>query len=42
MNTNSILLGTLSSPTVTVTETTSDMTCNSARLADATLGRVQL
>ena len=42
INTNSILLGSLSSPTVTVTERTSEMTCNSAIIADATSGRAQL
>ena len=42
INTNSILLGSLSSPTLTVRETTSEMTCNSAIIADATSGREQL
>ena len=42
MSTNSTLLGSLSSPAVIVTETTSEMTCNSVRLGDATSGRVQL
>ena len=42
INTNSILLGSLSSPTSTVRETTSELTCNSAIIADATSGREQL
>ena len=42
INTNSTLLGSLSSPTVTVTETTSEMICKSAIIADATPGRQQL
>ena len=42
MNTNSILLGSLSSTTGTVTETTREMTCKSATIADSTSGRAQL
>ena len=42
INTNSILLGSLSSPTVTVTERTNEMTSNTAMIADATSGKVQL
>ena len=41
INTNSILLGSLSSPTLTVRET-SEMACNSAITVDATSGREQL
>ena len=39
INTNSILLGSLSSPTSTIREKTSIMTCKSAIIADATSGR---
>ena len=42
VNTNSILLGSLFSPTSTVREKTSKMTCKSAIIADATSGREQL
>ena len=42
INTNSTLLGSLSSPTVTLRETKSEIICKSAIIADATLGRQQL
>ena len=42
INTNSILLGSLSSPTSNIREKTSKMTCKSAIIADATSGREQL
>ena len=42
INTNSTLLGSLSSPTVTLREMTSEMICKSAIIADATPGRQQL
>ena len=41
IDTNSTLLGSLSSQTMTVRETTSEMACNSAIIADATSGREQ-
>ena len=42
INTNSTLLGSLSSQTMSVRETTSEMACNSAKIADAASGREQL
>ena len=42
INTNSTLLGSSSSPTMTPTETTSDMICKSGMTADATSGREML
>ena len=41
INTNSTLLVALSSQTMTDRETTSEMACNSAIIADATSGREQ-
>ena len=42
INTNSKLLGSLSLLTITLTETTSDMICQSGMIADATSGREKL
>ena len=42
INTNSTLLGSSSSPTMTHRETTSEMICKSTITADATSGREQL
>ena len=42
IDTNSILLGSLSSPTVTLREMTSEIICKSAIIADGTPGRQQL
>ena len=42
INTNSILLGSLSSTTGTVTAIAREMTCKSATIADPTSGRAQL
>ena len=42
INTNSTLLGSLSSPAVSLREMTSEMICKSAKIADATPGRQQL
>ena len=42
INTNSTLLGSSSSLTMTLTETTSDMICKSGMTADATSGREKL
>ena len=42
INTNSTLLGSSSSPTTTLRETTSDRICKSAMIGDATLGREKL
>ena len=42
INTNSTLLGSSSSPTMTHRETTTEMICKSTIIADATSGREQL